>query len=1266
MLLRGIVTENQVDSWVRGNAQKAQGAIVELISRLVYVSCPKPNERRFPLGDSINQPGPDGFLDTDEDYRPFIPEGKSYWEIGTGGNPGNKATSDYKELTAATPDDVRKLSTFIFVTPLSGMGSWSYSWKEKAQQKWQHERERQHQWRDIKIIDCTKLVDWLHHFPAVELWFANIMGLPVEHLQTLEQHWIELKTIGAPPPLLSKVFTVDREEACEKLRSIFDNTVLQLKLDTHFPSQVADFVAAYVAELEDNLRMEIMGRSLVVSSADDWKGITELKDKHILVANFSLDREPDGIKLLEKAHRAGHSVIYGSIPGSIPHLFRAPLPRPKPYHLQEALKESGYTEQRASILAAKSSGDLNSLLKCLQGLSLMPEWAQSSESSELVIADLLGSWNEKSEGDIIAIEQLLGKSYGEWIGIIRKFSQISGTPLEYRNNIWKFSMRYEGWYSLGPLVFDGQLDKFREIAVNVLREKNPKFDLRPEDRMAASLYNKVLNHSSSLRQGLAETITLLGSHPGPLNKCTVGKPEGIARAIVREVFKDADWELWASLNDIIPLLAEAAPREFLDAIDLALVHQSSIPQKLLSEKGGMFSENLATGLLWALELLAWDPNYLARSTCVLAALTSIDVVKSNSGNTPINSLTTIFLPWCPQTCASFEQRKHVIEILVKENPDATWKLLIKLFPRAHSFSTGSYKPSWRTTIPEDWLNSITIDEYWEQVESFFSYAFQLADSADKLIELIDHIEGMPPSTKEEFLAKILTDSKNISKEDRIKIWNKLIYTITRHRKYRDSNWAMKSKDLESIEKVAKAIEPNEPFFVHQRLFNHGYTDLFEEKGDYQEQVKRLEKKRESAICAIYSFGGVKDVIDFAIKVESPWHVGFAFAMSLVNCVDEEEILSIINDDNIKIVQFIGGYISGKHRMEGWTWFDRIYTDSWTMEKKAMILSNLPFEKDTWERVAQFLGDDQSLYWLKTDVRPFSNTDNPQLAISKLIEYGRSNEAAQCIHYSIDMGVAIEPKLIIACLKAIASSKESQKAIDTYDISKIIEYLQKSTSDYYDEILGIEWIYLKILDHETEGSPVFLEQRLADDPKFYNEIISYAFKSKNEEIPKEDLTEKQRLIALHAYTLLHNWRTPPGLKKDGTFDGELLKEWVKDVKEICKETGHLEIALSRFGHVLVYSPMDPDGLWIHINVAQVLNEKDMNEARNGFQTELINSRGVYTWSQGKEEQELARKYLRMGNDLESNGFHRFADTLKELSQRYETESRRESIRDSFED
>jgi hypothetical protein len=497
MMHNSIVTENQLDEWVRRNSREAQG----------------------------------------------LPEGRSFWEIGTGINAGSKATFDYGDLTTATPGAVRRESTFIFVTPLSGRRDWQHTWKKDAQAEWLEDRRQRNDWRDVRVIDGSVLIDWLHHFPAVERWLANVIGIPAHHMQTPEQRWAELRTIGDPPPLTPHVFLSNREAACEKLKEVFCGTTLQLKLDTRFPDQVADFVAAYVAGMGEDLRVDAVGRCLIILGVDAWNAITALREPHLLIADFDLDDSDSvGRMLLEKARKAGHAVIFGGMPGGIthPNLVRISLPSPKSYQIEEALVKAGYKEERARILAQKSDGNLSVLLRCLQNLSLMPEWAQGTNAAELAIAQLLGAWNENSQADKAVAENLSGNSYGEWIGKMREIALRPATPLIQRDGIWKIVSRYEGWYALGPRLFDEHLDRMKNTAVSVLRERDPKFELPPEERYAASIHGKALRHSHVLRKGLAESLALVGSHPKALTSCSFGKADATAVLAVREILAQAD------------------------------------------------------------------------------------------------------------------------------------------------------------------------------------------------------------------------------------------------------------------------------------------------------------------------------------------------------------------------------------------------------------------------------------------------------------------------------------------------------------------------------------------------------------------------------------------------------------------------------------------------------------------------------------------------------------------------------------------------------
>ena len=164
MMQNRIVTENQLDEWVRGNSRAAQGLIVELIWRLIAASSPRPNERRFPLGDSIGQPGPDGVLDTDFPFDPFVPVGRSFWEIGTGIelDPKRHLTT---ENTMQHRTSGRSFHLCDAVVWQKGLAA---HWKEGTSQ-WLGSTQ---QMMAECAIDGSGLIDWLHHFPAVERWLA--------------------------------------------------------------------------------------------------------------------------------------------------------------------------------------------------------------------------------------------------------------------------------------------------------------------------------------------------------------------------------------------------------------------------------------------------------------------------------------------------------------------------------------------------------------------------------------------------------------------------------------------------------------------------------------------------------------------------------------------------------------------------------------------------------------------------------------------------------------------------------------------------------------------------------------------------------------------------------------------------------------------------------------------------------------------------------------------------------------------------------------
>jgi len=1012
-------------------------------------------------------------------------------------------------------------------------------------------------------------------------------------------------------------------------------------------------VAACIVSLDKEKRTELLGQCLIVKEVDEWETlITHYGNrKMILIADPRLDLfSEEGSELFQKALQAGHRVITAIPRGGVLNVsLDVPLPSPSVHELQRALVEAGYNSERARKLAQKSGGNLSTLVKLLQGVSLTPSWAQESDATYLALAMLIGAWDEKNEADRKIVEELTGESYDKWGGKLREIVLRPDVPLIYRDGKWKFISRYEAWYALGPRVFDDHLVRLKKVAVKVLQEKDPQFDLPKVKRYAASIYGKVFSYSNRLRQGLAETLALLGAQPEALKYCSLGKAEATAVLTVRELLAEPDWLQWASLNDVLPLLAEAAPREFLDAVEKALKKSPCPFDGIFAQEG---ESNYMTGLLWALETLAWDPDYLVRSVVCLGKLAERDP-GGQWANRPINSLGTILMPWLPQTCAPVEKRVVAVKTLLRESPEIGWKVLLSLLPQQFSVSTGSYKPVWREIIPEDWTEKVTVSEYLEQVEHYAKLALEAArKNCSKLGDLIERFENLPPSAQRDLLERLSSEEiYALPESEKAYLWNKLIDLVTKHRKFADARWAMPADKVTEVESVAHRLAPQDPLLQHQRLFAEFDFDLCEGTEDYKHQWKELEKHRQEAVREIKTKGGIQTILNFALSVESPRKVGLAFGAVAEDETDQEILPGLLSDQNL--FQFVSGYIMGRFHGRKWEWVDNIDTMGWTPEQIAKFLCFLPFVPETWERAERLLGNKESLYWTQVNVNPFGIRESPERAVAKLIEHDRPLSALRCISRMLHDKQPFDTNMAVRALLEVPQSKEKPTSMDIHEISEIITALQNDPNVKTEDLLRIEWAYLPLLDGYHGATPKTLEQKLAGDPKFFCEFIRIALGSE-----KEGCSKEQKRIAENASRLLFNWRTPPGSQEDGTFDAGAFQAWIEKVKKECEETGHLKIAMEIVGQVLTHAPADPDGLWIHRAVAEALNSINADHMRIGFRTALINSRGVH-WvdPSGKQERELAERYRRMAEEVESCGYHRLADIMRSLAETYEHEADR---------
>ena len=1264
-----IITADNLNEYA--SRRGSQGVIPELVHWLVQNSVSSLSECRIPYGDQIHQQGWDGLVDTADEFREFVPAGKSYWEIGTGKDPQTKATKDFSKRLNALSQTDRSDASYIFVTPRSS--GWD-------QAKWRQDR-KDSGWAQIRIIDGIKLANWLREFPALGNWMATKTGIAprLGGISTPREHWDIVLGRGDPkdPPLPTTLFMAARLNACDALASIFKGDTQRLLLFAESEFDVQDFVAAYLASLGEKGKI-YADKCLFINDENAWRSVAEVRRRHILVASpkLGLDSESN-MDLQTVAKNKGHAVIiplFHAWSGESPQIMK--LRSPSQHEIETVLKEAGYLDVRARELSGIGGDSISALQRYLLGLDILPPYATWDNVRGLAQAGFLGKWDGKNKADREAIEGFLGKDYGEWTETLRPDVLRSGTPLVQTNEKWRLIVRGEAWNALGNQITDEDLDRFQEMTVTILGERDPKFDLPEGERFAAGIFGKQLKYSKLLREGLAETLALLGSKPQSLSSCSHSKAEDTAILTVRRLLNKASWDRWTSLDAHLPLLAEAAPDEFLDAVESVLIDldQSPFHNVFAQEgQGAVFGGwNYMSGLLWALETLAWHPDHLIRVAVILADMASIDP-GGNWMNRPANSLTKILLPWFVQTAAPFQKRESSIKAVLKEQPDVGWKLILSLLPHNYGVTHESHKPTWRDYIPRDWENKVAPFDYWKQIVAYTGIAVELAKAnSKKLNELIKEIANLPQDSREVILNHLASDKiVKLSEIERFPLWENMNKLVQRHRKHANAEWALAEETIEKVEKIANILEPKDLLLKYRQFFTGQYFDLMDGIGSSKEQFERLNKIQQNIMQIIFDNKSFEDILNFVRNVASPRDVGHALGSIDIDEKSETDILlSILDSTNNADKEFLWGFVNMRYRICGCNWIDHLLTKGWVIEQMVKFLILLPFEEKIWKRIENILPEQyQIFYWQNVETFFCNPHDDIIIPVEKLLKYNRPISA---IHYMADMinhnNNNFNEKLALRALLLVHQHSSEIHKLNQNLVITLIENLQKSKTIDQDVLSTIEWQFLPLLDKFPISSPITLEKKLAFDPKFFIEVLSRVFRSESE---KEDsniveIDEQANLLARNAYALLSNWTRCPGTMDDGSFDADVFQKWLREALRIAQHEGYSDVAQSQIGRILGTAPPDSSGLWIHEVVAETLDKRNAQAMRSGYTAGLFNQRGVYSPTGGKEELKLAEKNREKADALDQRGFSRFATAMREFAKRYERDAEREAREGFFDD
>lgn len=587
----------------------------------------------------------------------------------------------------------------------------------------------------------------------------------------------------------------------------------------------------------------------------------------------------------------------------------------------------------------------------------------SDELDALSVLFLISGFNEENEKDRQQVREILIKSqfsdYEQWMVCLRKLL-LSGTELiTMRNQCWSINAKAEVFKMVANRYFDVQIHSFAGVAKQVLSEVDYSFESSPERHY---LPHDSLKHSSSFRMGVAETIAIMSTKSTLLTNCTIGRGRQLAKEVVTEIVSNADWQLLCSLERLMQPLAEAAPTQFLESVEGIVTTNPSVFSHVYEMEVGVYRQNHFIGLLWALEALAWKDIYLPQTTTLLGHLAKLDS-GGNTGNRPINTLVSIFLPWHPQTEASIEIRWGALKALRRECPGVAWELFSLLLPSQNQITMGTVKPKWLSLSQSD-DKKVDHAEYRNQVCAIANELILMAgNDLSKLTIIAISADQLPYEALSPFLRKLA--SPEIASESDMKkmsLWEELRKQIRKHRQHQTQDWALPMAVVDEIEVAASHIQPQEPIYLYHELFAQSVFEL-SALSDWEKATAEVEAQRQKALISIYEKNGVSGILELKDMLTDTYSLTSVLGMLDIEEMDLHLLPSFLHpEDSSAEAKFIQNYIWARFRSQSWSWVESIDISNWSKDEISLFLCCIPFSQRTIDMANESMGDDVDIFW----------------------------------------------------------------------------------------------------------------------------------------------------------------------------------------------------------------------------------------------------------------------------------------------------------------
>ena len=1215
------IKARQIHNWPEHNHEPRR-LLAVLLRKLIHSTGHELSHVDFPAYDNSERRGWDGRVEAAA-ATPWIPDGKSCWEFGTNKRPSTKAESDYAQRLASVPPSERANCTFVFVTPRN--------WPGKTQ--WADDKHATGDWKAVRAIDASDLEQWLEESISAQMWLAEQLGMPVKGFETLDQCWRRWEEASEPkmvPALFEPSITAYRGTFKEWLEKPSKRPFI-IAADSR--DEALAFLACLFRDItarSEDLMVPWEDLACVFTSADTLRTLSVSSSPFIpVVYTEEAERE------LATVYRRFHCIAVHprNAVDSEPDIALDLLNHDA---FETALAEMGIKGDNTERLERESGYSPTILRRRLSKFAAIrkPPWAADNEVARTLIpVALVGAWRAKSSADCEVVSALADKPYRKIEESVKHLLHSDDCPVwllgEYRGIVSKI----DALFAVSEELTEADLTEFLWLAEYVLSEIDPALDLPQDKRWAAGLYGKLRDHSAALREGVCETLVILSVHGNKL----FGADDVQTRVsmLIRRLLTPLSVDKLLSHDKDLPRYAEAAPEEFLGLLEEDLQKEQPAVLDLLTPAESLFGRPSRTGLLWALECLAWQ--HLGRVNLILGRLSST-VIDDNWTNKPIASLAAIYRPWMPQTAASLDDRIKALKELVRRFPDVGWQICIDQFQTFPQIAFRSHRPRWRNDASGAG-QSVTDREIDDFRTKALDFVIAWSNHDQKTLgDLVERLPGIPEEGHssvwdllDQWADSQPDDQAKAELRERIRV-----FAFTR----RSRHLGLKDTTKERSRAAYEKLKPRDAVIRHAWLFANQWvqpSDEETEDGDfdytkYQEKIRELRDEAMKEIWAKCGFEGVEALL---FLNSAPYTVGTSLARTIGTAKKRSEFLRQCLSIEGTLEGQIDGCIQGFLVSIGDEPLDTILpavAEAMNSDKVVRFLRCAPFGEKTWRRLDQLSENMQKKYWREVVPQWGSHSEAERAEIiDRLLEAKRPRAAFYAVHLDWNNVETSRLKRLLLAMATVDAEPADWYRPETYDISEALASLNSRSGISQEEMAQLEFMYISALERSEHGLPN-LERQITESPILFVQALAFAFKRNDDgqDPPGWRIEDPERRsnLGLVAYRLFDEITRIPGTEQDDKINTERLLDWVKEVRQLCAEYGRAEVGEVRIGQLLSNAPAEEDGSWPCIPVCEAMESIASQKIGNGFHVGVLNSRGVHTRGideGGLQERELATKY-----------------------------------------